>query len=174
MDQVFGLAGKRRDKGKLAVNAMAVPSSAVGTIEHDLHRRRRTPLNPFFSKAKVRGVEPIVRQAVDKILKRLDQQAKTGEPTRLIILFAAATHDIISEYCFGQSLGNLDRADLNESFFDAISEGSLSFHFDSYLPWIYAILQRVPTYILLLTIPLYKIWIDIEKVAFVIHSEDLC
>lgn len=53
---------------------------------------RRSALSPFFSKASVRRLQPVIWEKVDKLLKRLDGLKNTGHPVRMDIAYAAFTN----------------------------------------------------------------------------------
>lgn len=45
LDQVYGVAGSKRDKSQLHCNSLMVPEAFISTSAHDLHRRRRAPMS---------------------------------------------------------------------------------------------------------------------------------
>lgn len=57
--------------------------SVGGSINHELHRKRREALNPFFSKRSVMALGPMISQKVDLLQASLDQHAKNGTPFNL-------------------------------------------------------------------------------------------
>ena len=71
MDQLFAGSGKRREKYQTTLNAILAPGSVLATKEHDLHRRRRAAVNPFFSKLSVRRVEPTIQRTLSKLISRM-------------------------------------------------------------------------------------------------------
>jgi len=156
LDQVFGSAGKRRDKYKLTTNGLAVPGAAIGTIPHDLHRSRRAPMNPYFSKQSIQRLEPILQRTLKKVLGRLAQKAESGEPIAMQLLYAATTSDIISDYCFGQSSNNLDREDLNAPYFAGFTEGVRGYHQLSTLSWLPSLIKVLPLSIAMVLFPMIK------------------
>jgi cytochrome P450 len=168
LDQVFGTAGKRRDKYKLTTNGLAVPGAAIGTIPHDLHRSRRAPMNPYFSKQSIQRLEPILQRTLKKVLSRLAQNAESGEPIRMQLLYAATTSDISSDYCFGQSSNNLDREDLNAPYFAAFTEGVKIYHQLSILSWIPSLLKLLPLRVAMLLFPIEGVVKEIK--VCIVHS----
>jgi cytochrome P450 len=165
LDQVFGTAGKRRDKYKLTPNGLAMTGAAIGTIPHDLHRNRRAPLNPYFSKQSIQRLEPILQRTLKKVLGRLAQNAKSGEPLGMQLLYAATTSDIISDYCFGQSSNNLDREDLNEPYFSAFTESIKGFHIASFSPWTVTLIKILPTKVTIFLVPMLKVTLNRIRVS---------
>jgi hypothetical protein len=156
IDQVFGTAGKRRDKYKLTTNGLGTLGAAIGTIPHDLHRSRRAPMNPYFSKQSIQRLEPILQRTFKKVLGRLAQQAESGEPIGMHLLYAATTSDIISDYCFGQSSNNLDREDLNAPYFDEFAEGVKAYHQMSTISWLPLLIQALPLSVAMFLFPTIK------------------
>ena len=170
IDQLYGTAGKKRDKYKIAVNGFATPNAGLGTIKHDLHRSRRGALNPFFSKQSVRRLEPILQRTLGKVLRNLAAAAKTGEPMRMNLLYSATTSDIIYDYCFGESSNNLDREDLNEPFFTAFTEAGRGFHFACYNPWFVPMLRTVPMNIMVILMPQIEVFLTLVQVGLNSHT----
>lgn len=66
--------GHKRDKAYEKIKALGVDSSVGASIAHDLHRRRREALSPFFSYQRI---------------KRLDQEL-TNKATQMESIFASA------------------------------------------------------------------------------------
>lgn len=67
------------------------------TASHDLHRRRRQPLDPFFSKIGVVGLEPRLRECVCRLCERIEEFKNSSAIIRLDHAFFALTGDIISQ-----------------------------------------------------------------------------
>jgi cytochrome P450 len=70
------------------------------TTDHELHRKRRMALNPFFSKRSVQEVEPVIREKVDKLPARLRKALNMNQVIDLSSACAALTVNIVSEYVF--------------------------------------------------------------------------
>lgn len=164
LDQIFAGASKRRDKYKIACNGFATPGAGLGTIGHDLHRTRRAALNPFFSKQSIRRLEPIIHEALRKLLDRLSQHAKTGSPVKINLLYSALTSDVINNYAFGPSESSLERPDLNEGFFRAFIEAGEGFHMTCYLPWLPRMYAKLPLPIVKLMFPKVTVFVALIQV----------
>lgn len=107
--------------------------SVVVTIPHELHRMRRAALNPFFSKASVRRLEPIIRDGVVELLDRMDTCGRSAEVMQLNMVYKALTADVITEYAFGKSTGYMKMEDYNSAYFATFDK------FFEYAPWLYHI-----------------------------------
>lgn len=69
------------------------------TTDHDLHRRRRKPLEPFFSRAGVARLEPMIAEVVGKLADRFEALRGSGAVVRLDHAFIAFSGDIIGRLC---------------------------------------------------------------------------
>lgn len=87
--------------------------AAVGTTDHELHRMRRSALNPFFSKQTVMRLEPIIKTHVDHLHRRLNEFFGTGQVVNLSDAFTCLSADVIGSYAFGKEYGFLDSKDFN-------------------------------------------------------------
>lgn len=121
----------------------------LATIDHDLHRVRRSALNPFFSKANVRKLEPIILERAQKVLSRMEDLENTGQPLNIFYLFSAFTSDVILEYAFGQSHNYLEQEDLNEDFYHMMNSmhhiGAAARQFSWLLPLLLSIPEWIST-----------------------------
>lgn len=57
--------------------------SVGGSIKHDLHRKRREALNPFFSKKSVTSLEPMITQKIQQLHQRFEYHIKQHTPINL-------------------------------------------------------------------------------------------
>ena len=69
------------------------------TTPHDLHRRRRKPLEPFFSRLGVTRLEPIIAEVAGLVNRRFEALKGTGMVIRLDHAFVAFSGDIIGRLC---------------------------------------------------------------------------
>ena len=88
---IYSGAHTKRDKWGWALKGFGIDFSALSTVPHDVHRMRRAALNPLFSKAKIRQMQPVIQERVDAVLDRLDGFKKSGDVVNLKLAFAAFT-----------------------------------------------------------------------------------
>lgn len=88
----------------------------VTTVDHDIHRRRRNAVSPFFSNSSIRSMEPVLQKYLGRFLERLREQ-KPQEPVELHPMFRALTNDFITTYAFGKSVDLLDDADFGRPYY---------------------------------------------------------
>jgi cytochrome P450 len=68
------------------------------TVEHDKHRMRRAALNPFFSKASVRRLQPVIQERLDVMMERFRGFGNSGEVMTVSLAFAAFTNGYNCSY----------------------------------------------------------------------------
>jgi cytochrome P450 len=95
-DEIYSGATRKRDKWTFFTQSSGMPHAAFATDDHDLHRRRRAALNPYFSKAKVRSLQPRIEEALDKLMGRFDGFQQSGEPMTVSLAYAALTNGMFS------------------------------------------------------------------------------
>jgi len=83
----------------------------------DLHRIRRSALNPFFSRKMVLELEDIVQDKASKLISLAKNAFSAGKSLNLHFAFRSISVDVITEYAFGQSYDLLDRPDLGQELF---------------------------------------------------------
>jgi cytochrome P450 len=71
------------------------------TEEHSLHRRRRKPLEPFFSRMGIQRLQPMLADVALKLEERLKKLSGTGKVVRLDHAYSAFSGDIIGRICLG-------------------------------------------------------------------------
>ena len=96
-------SSERRDKSEYHTRTAPNTLAAFATTDHDLHRRRRAVLNPFFSKGQIRKFSPWIQQRADILCRRLEKECKgTNKVLVLNDVFACFTADNIMAYSFGE------------------------------------------------------------------------
>ncbi|KXH35570.1 trichodiene oxygenase [Colletotrichum salicis] len=111
-DEVYAINGRKRDKH--IHHMINLPDTAAvvafGTIDHDLHRRRRAAVGKFFSRKQMLKLEPQVHASAQKLCdKLLTFAGADGEVVPLQDAYSCFTTDVITEYCFGESFRFLEQ-----------------------------------------------------------------
>jgi cytochrome P450 len=91
-DEVYAGGTKKRDKWPRFTRQFGIPESTFATVEHDLHRMRRSALNPFLSKGKVRELQPGIERVLGRLLGRFEEFQGNGEVMTVSLAFAALTN----------------------------------------------------------------------------------
>jgi len=91
--------------------------SIFGTMHNDLHRLRRSALNPFFSTAAVLRFHNKIQEVVDRMTNHMKRNIEKDEPIPIFFALRSVSVDIICEYIFGKELYLTERADWGQSFY---------------------------------------------------------
>ncbi|KAL4778870.1 cytochrome P450 [Aspergillus varians] len=87
------------------------PDALITAEDHHRHRLMRSQLNPFFSIARIRQLEPALKKLIDKLCRRLDERKNTGQPVNIEYPLTCYTTDVITEYTMGEGYHYLDEPD---------------------------------------------------------------
>lgn len=146
-DEIYTNPPRKRDKYQWWVNLASAHGAAFTTVPHDLHRARRNPLNPFFSKRSVVQLEPLTRSKVETLSSRFANAADNDDVVRLDVAYMALTTDIISSYAFGEDTGYLSHPDFcaewKQTILGGFETGALMRQFPWFLPVVKAMPRRL-------------------------------
>ncbi|MCJ1287369.1 hypothetical protein MMC26_006718 [Xylographa opegraphella] len=143
-DEMFPGFQKPTDKASSAAGAFGNSLSIISTVPHNLHKMRRSSLNPFFSQKSVIEYSGSIQQCVDKLCSRLEEFRSSKIPIDLKITFAALTGDVISLYSFGKSYNGLDDPDFDPKLYRGTSSGGELALLLMQFPWIFPIANLLP------------------------------
>lgn len=173
-DVLYSGPSQRRDKWSWSVNMFGSSSSAFGTESHDLHRLRRSAMNPFFSKQAIARMEPLIRDLIEKLCARLERCRDTREPVDTLKAYAALTTDIITKYSFSTSYGCIDEPDWRWEWPEAMFDSTKSVHLNKQFKWLFPAMQATPEWIVKRVNPAVMNIIDFQKVCCShCHSEHI-
>ncbi|KAF4334973.1 trichodiene oxygenase cytochrome P450 [Fusarium beomiforme] len=120
------------------------PHSVFAEHIPSLHKERRRRLNPFFSRRAIGELESLLQEKIAELGRRIDSQSG---PYNIFNAIRCTTVDIISHYCVGKPLGQLEKS--NERFdgdfleaFDSLSNILWKF---MYQPTFRLIATSIPT-----------------------------
>ncbi|RAL08633.1 cytochrome P450 [Aspergillus homomorphus CBS 101889] len=145
-DEIYAGNSRKRNKDSVFVSSFASPFSAIATIDHDLHRARRGPLNPFFSKKAVMDLSAVILEKVKRLSWHLERAHADGAIIALHTAFVGLTGDIITHYLYGQDNGYLSDPDLTKRnlVWELMFEGTSSCHLFRFLPFIPRMIKALP------------------------------
>ncbi|KAL9580219.1 MAG: hypothetical protein Q9212_004630 [Teloschistes hypoglaucus] len=134
------------------------------TLDHDMHRVRRQPWNPYFSKQSVARLHPLLIQPlVNKFCDRLASYQAAKKPVIMTHAFGDLTADIISEYSFPQGYNNLDHPEFRGKDYDALMALSSLSHWLKQFGWLFPLLNSIPLWITKLTSPDTALFVSREQ-----------
>ncbi|CEI66255.1 unnamed protein product [Fusarium venenatum] len=114
-------------------------------VEHDpnLHKQRRRRLNPYFSRRAIGQLETLLKDKIEQLGNRIDGQKG---PYNIFNAVRCTTVDIISHYCTGKPLGQLQNSDknFNGDFLDAFDSLAASLWTFMYRPTLRLVMLSIP------------------------------
>ncbi|KAI9702616.1 MAG: hypothetical protein M1820_006122 [Bogoriella megaspora] len=152
-DDIFCVTSGKSEKPFKTANAFGGYPAVIGTTDHDLHKLRRSALNPFFSKRSVNDICPFLIPIVGKFCSRLEEAAKKQEHVNLKYAYAALTMDNIAEYCFSKTPDRVLLPDFDKVGFDNIDSFIDTSLINIYFPWLLGWLYKIPENLLKRLLP---------------------
>ncbi|RAK77116.1 cytochrome P450 [Aspergillus fijiensis CBS 313.89] len=145
-DEIYAGNSRKRNKDPVFVSSFASPFLVIATIDHDLHRARRSLLNPFFSKKAVTELSTVIQEKITRLSWHLERFYVDETVSALHTVFVGLTGDTITHYLYGQDKGYLSDPDLTKRDFiwELMFEGTNSCHLFRFLPSIPQLIKALP------------------------------
>lgn len=119
-DTLYGQS-RHSDKLKHLEHRFNNEMSSFATAEHNLHRLRRSALNPFFFERKITQYSPHVQSHMNRPWDRIDSEFfANGKTINLNNMWGAFTSDIVVEYCLKKPYDFILNPDFRAQFSDAM------------------------------------------------------
>jgi cytochrome P450 len=93
LDEIYAGASKNRELYDFQLRVLPVPLSMGAAKTHELHRKRREALNPFFSKRSVGELESMIKAKVNKLVKSFETHRDSGKPVNLSNVYYALANE---------------------------------------------------------------------------------
>ncbi|KAL5337385.1 cytochrome P450 [Aspergillus crustosus] len=87
------------------------PYALITAEDHYRHRLIRSQMNPFFSLTRIRQLEPVLKNLVNKLCRRLEELKNTGQAINIEYPLTCFTTDVITDYTMGAGYHYLDEPD---------------------------------------------------------------
>ncbi|KAK7516750.1 cytochrome P450 [Phyllosticta citriasiana] len=156
---------RRTEKSAWHAKLFGSTATTVGTVAHETHRERRTPLERFFKRANVvRGdLEGVVLRGVGRLGEVLRRKARgkgecvneaTSDVVNLSAALAACSADIVGACALGDGFGLLEREDLGEKWWRLMLDLSRNTHLMKHCGLIYTLFTYLPQRLVALLHPL--------------------
>ncbi|TVY84521.1 Cytochrome P450 monooxygenase sdnE [Lachnellula suecica] len=96
LDSVYAPSMSRRDKYPYQLKTLRIPGAIGATANHDLHRKRREALSPFFSRRNVLYLEPVITEKVEQLCRLIARHASEKTPVNLSDALFAFSNEYVS------------------------------------------------------------------------------
>lgn len=134
----------RLDRYEWMSGRMAMNGAIFTTSKHDLHRLRKSALNPLFSKRSIVKFQPIIRDKVDVLCGKFAQYKENDQILPIGEAFSAFAGDIITQYSFGWCYDHLESPNFSKSFHEAFLAVSAFSATSLQFPWIMPLINSLP------------------------------
>jgi cytochrome P450 len=118
--------------------------ATIAVLDHAHHRLLRSNMNPYFSMARVRQLEPEIQTLARKLCDRLKSFKGTGVPINTQHAYSCFATDIISDYTMGIGFNFLDTPDFSPQWSATLSGIAKSSAFFKPFPWLLTIMKSLP------------------------------
>ena len=143
-EEIYTNNARRRDKHLWWAHVDGEGKDMFQTMNHDLHRSRKGPVSPFFSKRSVMALEPLIWEKTTKLVHRFMKAMEGSEVLDLSAAYAALTVDVISQYSFGECNDSLEKDDFGRWWLDFLHSGVQMHPLFRQFPWIVHWLMKLP------------------------------
>ncbi|KAI1412121.1 hypothetical protein F5Y13DRAFT_47653 [Hypoxylon sp. FL1857] len=141
-DQIYRQDGVW-DKYAWSVDAFATQGDMLLTPEHELHKARRQPLNPFF-KARVNGHQDMIHRHLEKLCDRISIFSESRETFNFGAAITAYVRNVAFDFILGKNYGSLDKDDFDEAMVTASSGSGQVWRATKHLRFIGRMLKSIP------------------------------
>ncbi|KAL3431443.1 cytochrome P450 [Aspergillus tetrazonus] len=138
------------------------------TVDHTLHRKRRKPLEPFFSRKSIQELQPMLAEVTLKFEQRLRALSGTGTVVRLDHACAAFSGDIIAKICLDDVAEGdrfLDHPEFAPYWYNLIHMLVRSIPLFTGFPSLVRIVSYIPEQYLLWLFPQGQVFNEFKRVA---------
>lgn len=133
-----------RDKDENYTAQFGTPDTGFEAVSHHLHRMRRQVLNPFFSKACIVRLQPIITSMIEKLSARIDECKDAGQPINMRLAYMCFTTGVITSYSLNRCWNHLDIPDWSPLWCKTIRETAEMSKWLKQFPWMWKIIKGLP------------------------------
>lgn len=127
-------------------------------------------MNPFFSKASVRRLQPVINERIDKLMSRIMGFQDSGAPLTISVAYVAFSSgtaslsflslnhshrilDVVAEYAFGNSYHHLEKEDFDRTYAQSLHAAAGAYHFNKHIFWPFQLLLSLPYWLTTMLAP---------------------
>ncbi|KAK2604086.1 hypothetical protein N8I77_007044 [Diaporthe amygdali] len=123
-------------------DAFGAPMCSVCTVDHEMHKRRRAPLNPFFSKANVAAQQDMIQRFANKLCDRITQFE--GAAVNISAAIGAFTRDVAMQFVLFKDYQNLDHENFNADMMNFLQASGAIWRVTKHVRWIGPLMKSLP------------------------------
>lgn len=160
------------DRYDWAVDAFAQKGALPWTVDHTVHKNRRQPVSPFFSKVKVSNQQDMIVRHAEVLFGRLSRFSGSRETVDLGAAFTAFVRDVINEYLFGKHYNDLAKEEFDPVMVVAAQAAGLMWRISKFIRFFGPVMQSIPPrWIMAVSDPIMKAYFRFMLVSRHCHNE---
>lgn len=117
---------------------------AFGTVNHELHLKRRAALAPIFSKRAIQGSEPLIKKHIKLLVASFENSVISCKPLSLETTFLAFSTDFIGSYAFNLDFNLLKDAEAAADWRKTLDSVAVSTVAARQFPWLIYFILSIP------------------------------
>ncbi|KAH8882984.1 putative cytochrome P450 [Thozetella sp. PMI_491] len=158
-DKVYVSGSTRRTQGySQFASGIGFEGTFFLSETHELHRMRRKPIEPYFSRLGVAKLEPLINTAVEKLIARFRSFAGTGRIVRLDHAMLAFSGDVVGHVCVDNPAELIEDENFSPAWYDLQHSMIKCIPLFTEFPWVIHLVRRIPSWVLL--------WLDPKAECF--------
>lgn len=116
--------------------------SSICSVDHDLHKRRRAPLNPFFSKVNVASRQGMIQGLASKLCERLE--SSQGSTVNISTAVSAFTRDVATEFVLEKNHHNLDNGNFGAEMTNVLQSSGAIWRTTKHVRFLGPLMKSLP------------------------------
>lgn len=144
-DKIYTI-GSKFDKDPVFYSALGADNT-FAISSNVIHRKRRAPLNPFFSRRAILDLEDMVHRKVESLCRVLENCMEHGVPFNLHDGYRALAIDIATEYAFDDCWNHLEAPDFGRWFSNMVKNSGRTFWIFQQFPLLRHVMVALPQWL---------------------------
>lgn len=125
------------------MSSFSTAGSVIWTVDHDMHRARRVPLNLYFSKAQVFQKQALINRVVEKFCDRILALSGMGI-FDLGAAISAFTRDVSTEFILCKTYNCLEKEDFDIGRTNIFQRAGRMRRITKHAPWFGPFMKSLP------------------------------
>ncbi|KAL8729123.1 MAG: hypothetical protein Q9166_004954 [cf. Caloplaca sp. 2 TL-2023] len=132
---------------------VGTPDGVFGTVSHELHRKRRAALDPFFAKSTVASSGDILYDKMEALNQTFEKKLAENKVVELRQAFLALTTDTLCGYAFDRSMNLLNDEQGAADWWRTIQTVAILTPLVKQFTWIFPLALKLPLILLRYLVP---------------------
>ncbi|KAI1419240.1 cytochrome P450 [Xylaria sp. FL1777] len=133
----------RWDKYAWNVDAFTAGGSTIFGADHAIHKARRQPLSPFFTKARVASRQEVLQRHLRKLFVQISKFVSQQNAINLGAAVKAFTRDVANDYILDKDYNSLGQEEFNAALSPPNSDSGHIWRITKHVRWFGPFLTKV-------------------------------